>query len=159
MELRKMRRKERKLSEEETLAVLQKCQYGVLSTVGPEGEPYGVPLSYVWLNGSVYFHAALKGHKVDNFRADKRVSFTVVGSTQPVYDNDFSTYYESVIVFGTVEEVKDEKERYAALFALVEKYLPDHADKADASIHSSGKATLVCAVRPGNISGKSKKRH
>lgn len=158
MEMRKLRRKDRILSEEETQTLLHKGTYGVLSTVSAEGEPYGVPLSYLWLDGSVYFHSALKGHKVDNIRAGSRASFTVVGDIQPVYDKTFSTYYESAIVFGAVEEVTDEKERYNVLYALAEKYLPEQMEHADSAIHATSRATLVCAIRPEGISGKAKKR-
>ena len=35
-----MRKKERQLGEAETMALLQKGEYGVLSTVGPDGFPY-----------------------------------------------------------------------------------------------------------------------
>lgn len=158
MEVREPRRKDRKLLEEEAVGVLQRCDFGVLATVDTEGGAYGVPLSYMWLNGAVYFHAALKGHKVENIKLDNRVSFTVVGERQPVYDNGFSTYYESAIVKGVVEEVTDPDEKYAILYALAEKYLPDHLDKADMNITKQLKATLVCVVRPLSVTGKSKRK-
>ena len=158
MEVREPRRKDRKLPEEDAVGVLRRCDFGVLATADTEGGAYGVPLSYVWLNGAVYFHAALKGHKVENIKRDNRVTFTVVGERQPVYDNGFSTYYESAIVKGIVDEVSDPDEKYAALYALAEKYLPDHLDKADAEIKSQFKATRVCAVRPLSVTGKSKRR-
>ena len=41
-----MRRKDRQVSDEEAMAYLKAAEYGVLSTVGPDGEPYGVPLTY-----------------------------------------------------------------------------------------------------------------
>jgi len=40
-----MRRKDRALSEEEAQALLDRTEYGVLSTVGGDGRPYGVPLN------------------------------------------------------------------------------------------------------------------
>ena len=36
-----MRRKDRQVSDEEAMAYLKAAEYGVLSTVGPDGEPYG----------------------------------------------------------------------------------------------------------------------
>ena len=155
--MRAMRRKDRQLSEEETLEILKNGQYGVLSTAGRDGSPYGVPLSYVWLEGSLYFHSALNGHKLDNLRENNRVSFTVAGDTQPVYDRNFTTYFESAIVFGIVEEITDARERHDALYALARKYLPEHMENAERDIHASDKRTLVCAVRVEGISGKAKK--
>ena len=52
----------------------------------------------------------------------------------------------------------DEKERYDVLYALAEKYLPEHMENAEEAIRGSFKATLVWAVRPKSISGKAKKR-
>ena len=43
--IREMRRKDREISEEEACQLLATGEYGVLSTVGSDGEPYGVPLS------------------------------------------------------------------------------------------------------------------
>ena len=33
---------------EEIKMILQKGEYGILSTVGQDGKPYAVPLSYAW---------------------------------------------------------------------------------------------------------------
>ena len=159
MESREPRRKDRKISEQEAVALLERAMYGVLATVDAQGHPYGVPISYVWLNGAVYVHAALKGHKIENIQANSNVSFTVVGDTQPVYEtNNFSTYYESAIVFGTAVEVVDPDERYAALYALAKKYLPEHLGDADASIAHSGNATVVYVIRPKKLTGKAKRK-
>ena len=47
-----MRRKDRQVSDEEAMAYLKAAEYGVLSTVGPDGEPYGVPLTYAVEEGA-----------------------------------------------------------------------------------------------------------
>ena len=43
-----MRRQDRKLTQEEAEAILREGQYGVLSTTGEDGYPYGVPVSYAY---------------------------------------------------------------------------------------------------------------
>lgn len=40
-----MRRQDRMLADGDTLALLKKGGYGVLSTCGKDGDPYGVPLN------------------------------------------------------------------------------------------------------------------
>ena len=45
---REMRRKNQKLSDQESIAVLQKGTSGVLAVLGDDGYPYTVPLSYVY---------------------------------------------------------------------------------------------------------------
>jgi Pyridoxamine 5'-phosphate oxidase len=77
-----MRRKDREISEEEALHLLAKGEYGVLSTVGPDGSPYGVPLSYIYREGEIYFHSAIEGRKVEHLCAGALASFCVVGATE-----------------------------------------------------------------------------
>jgi len=56
-----MRRSDRAISKEETMQLLNNCEYGVLSSVSESGEPYGVPLSYYLVDDAIYFHSALEG--------------------------------------------------------------------------------------------------
>lgn len=158
MQERTMRRKDRQISEEESLDVLRRAEYGVLCTTDGTGLAYGVPLSYALREGTIYFHCARLGRKIDNIRRNPQVSFVVVGETQPVYDDNFSTYFESVMVFGAAREVTDDAEKYTALQALAEKYLPEHMDKADHDIKHSWKRTAVYAVSLDHITGKAKRR-
>src|SRR5690606_32390160 len=39
--------------------------------------PYVVPLNFTWFNGSVYFHGAAEGRKVDMMEQNPQVCFTV----------------------------------------------------------------------------------
>lgn len=41
MEMREMRRKDRMLTDEEAYKLLKETEYGVLSTICPDGTPYG----------------------------------------------------------------------------------------------------------------------
>ena len=102
---REMRRKDRKISEDAALTLLNTGEYGVLSLITPEGEPYGIPLSYVCCGRSLYFHSAQDGLKMDCFSVFNKASFVVVGKTMPVYAKNFTTYYESVMVDGVIEHV------------------------------------------------------
>ena len=57
---------------------------GVLSLLGEDGYPYGVPLSYVYRNGKLLFHCATKGHKLDALRREEKCSFCVIGQDEIV---------------------------------------------------------------------------
>lgn len=157
---RPMRRKDRAQGEAENFALLAKAEYGVLALA--EGrQPYAVPLSFVLMDGALYFHCAREGRKVDAIAANSRGCFTVVGATKPVYDGGFSTYYESVMVFGRVTPVDENDERdekTKALFALAEKYLPGDMDKAEDDIAHSFKRTAVYRMTTGQMTGKAKRR-
>lgn len=152
--IREIRRKDRELKNEEAIEILDQNTYGVLSTVGENGYPYGVPVNYIYINGSVYFHCAVEGHKLHNIKNNDKVSFCVVGQTQILPDK-FSTKYESVIVFGKAIEVSDD-EKNMALLEILKKYSPDYIEQGKEYIQRSGKATRVIKISIEHISGKAK---
>ncbi len=104
--MKELRRKDRAITEEESMALLNKAEYGVLSTVTENGKPYGVPLNFCIIKHCIYFHCGVEGQKIDNIKQNKSVSFCAVGNTEILPDK-FGTKYESVIVSGKVEEVFD----------------------------------------------------
>ena len=74
-----MRRKDRMLNQEETIDILNKSEYGVLSTVGKDNAPYGVPINFAYVDGVVYFHCSkAKGYKIINIMNNSNVCLTVV---------------------------------------------------------------------------------
>jgi nitroimidazol reductase NimA-like FMN-containing flavoprotein (pyridoxamine 5'-phosphate oxidase superfamily) len=147
-----MRRKDREAAPEQTVNILNNGEYGVLSTVGKDGQPYGIPLSYVYSNNCIYFHCAKEGHKLDNLLAGNRVSFCVVGATQ-ILPEKFSTRYESAIAFGTASEVFG-GEKYEALLSLVKKYSPDFVKEGIDYAAKSGDETRVIKIEIEHLSGK-----
>ena len=64
-EFRVMRRKRQQLSDAEAIGILKKCTSGTLGLLGDDDYPYAVPISYVYSEGTLYFHSALSGHKID----------------------------------------------------------------------------------------------
>lgn len=154
-----MRRKDREISHQEALALLEKEEYGFLATVDKNNQPYVVPLSYIVMNNEIFFHCAFSGQKIDNIINQEKVCFSVVGDTQPVYDKNFTTYFESVIVYGKARMIDDLKIKYDMLSQLAEKYLPEHMDKADTAIEGSMPRTCVVAISIDHITGKAKKQH
>ena len=62
------------LTEEEMISVLNKSKYGVLSTIGEDGFPYGVPVNFVYLDGKIYIHGRKIGEKVMNTRGNTPVT-------------------------------------------------------------------------------------
>ncbi len=155
---RPMRRKDRLLGDDDSRQLLLTAQYGIMASVSPDGQPYGVPLSFVFKGDKIYFHCARDGRKIDNIHANDRVSFTCVGQPKPAYEHkNFTTYFESVIVFGRVSEIADQDERYAAMHALCLKYLPDYMDNFDEAMQRSNSRTAVYAILPERITGKAKR--
>ena len=103
--------------------------------MGADGYSYAVPVYHVYYNGSIYFHCAIVGHKLDNIGNCSNVSFNVVTDVWvvpliPDEDinksglrfNGFDTNFNSVIIFGKAKEVFEEEKMYG-LRVLFEKVL------------------------------------
>ncbi len=120
---RELRRKRQALPAEECAAVLLRGTSGVLALSGDNGYPYAVPISYVYDGKALYFHCARAGHKLDALRREPKASFCVVDQDQ-VVPEAFTTYFRSVIAFGTVREVEDPAEMRRAMELLAAKYAP-----------------------------------
>jgi nitroimidazol reductase NimA-like FMN-containing flavoprotein (pyridoxamine 5'-phosphate oxidase superfamily) len=151
----KMRRSDRAIAESEAKEILQKAEYGILSTVSLDGQPYGVPLSFSYTGNAIYFHCAAKGHKLENLSINNRVSFCVVGRTH-VLPEEFATNYESVIVFGEAFEITGDEKRQG-LVEILKKYCPDVIEKGLQYIESDGRKTRVYKIGIESMSGKSRK--
>ncbi|MEA1960742.1 MAG: pyridoxamine 5'-phosphate oxidase family protein [Bacillota bacterium] len=147
-----MRRQERQLGTPEGIDVLEKGEYGVLSTLDSEGNPYGVPLNYVYSDECIYFHCALEGQKIDNIKNDSRVSFCVVGNTQVVPEK-FTSHYVSVIIFGKAAEMHEE-EKENALMALIEKYSSDYIGAGRQYAKKALKKTGVYKIKIEHFTAK-----
>jgi len=119
---RKMRRFPQELSYETCKAVLRRNTSGVLSLLGDDGYPYGVPLCYFYDNGKIYFHCAKTGHKMDALRACSKVSFCVIDQDEP-RQKELTTFYRSVIAFGQVRELTRE-EILPAIGKLTARFFP-----------------------------------
>ena len=140
---------------EQAVQLLKNEQYGVLSTVGENGYAYGIPLNYAYYNGNIYFHCAVEGNKLDNIMFNNKVSFCVVGSTEPIPDK-FSYRFESVVVFGRAEEVYD-KEKEDALMALIQKYSSEFIEKGQEYVRKDGIKSRVIKINIEHITGKARK--
>ena len=117
-----MRRKDRQASGGEALEYLRTAEYGVLSVVGPEGEPYGVPLTYALEEGkSLVFHCAREGRKLVCFAANPRAHFVAVASTN-VLPEEFSIEFTSVMAEGRLEEIEDRDEKIRCVQIVAAKY-------------------------------------
>ncbi len=154
-----MRKADRALTPAVSLQLLMKGEYGFLATVDREGQPYAVPLSYVLMDGAIYFHSALEGYKLDNLRHESRTHFTVVGETEPHLEGraNFTTSFESVMVFGRAFEVTDREERTKALLALCEKYVPGHSEMAG-KVSAACVRSAVWKVSLDHVTGKAKRK-
>lgn len=121
-----MRRHRQQLAPDESIRILQHATSGTLALLGDEGYPYALPISHVYVDGRLYFHSALEGHKVDAIRRCDKASFCVVEQDE-VHGEQFTTYFRSVIAFGRIHIVDSEEEKLEMARMLGMKFNPgDH---------------------------------
>lgn len=150
-----MRRKDREMSKEFALGVVDKCEWATAAMIDTEGAPYAVTLSIVRMGDGIYFHSAMSGYKTECLRRDPRVCVTCVGHTRRATDA-FTTYYESAVVRGRASEVTDEREKIAALKALCERHTPANMADFDNALRRSLARTAVWRISIEGITGKAK---
>ena len=152
-EFRAMHRMRQELPKDETVAILSSGTYGVLSVIGDNGYPYGVPVNYVYRDGHIYLHAALSGHKVDAMRKNDKVSFTIVAKNTVVKE-EYTTDFRSVIAFGRVRFITDEAEKMQTLKWLGERYNPGRPEALSKEIARGFSHLLMVDVEIEHITGK-----
>jgi len=151
-----MRRSDRQISEQETVELLLKAEYGVLATVNADGTPYSLPISFAYKDGVIYLHGATEGQKIDNIKTHPSVCFCVVGNTELLPDK-FTTNYISAIAQGNAEIVSDAEEKKKGLMALIEKYSAGHIPAGIKYIESAIDKVCVIKIKIYKLTGKSRK--
>lgn len=151
---REMRRKRQALSAADCAGILRRGTSGVLALAGDDGYPYAVPISYVYDGEKLYFHCAKAGHKLDAIRREPKASFCVIGQDQ-IVPEEYTTYFRSVIAFGTMRILKDEGEKRAAIEKLAARYAPeDSAENRQTAIGREWKPLCMLEMTIDHLSGK-----
>src|SRR5881396_2187449 len=101
------------LPEEEARALLSAGRIGRLGCID-NGEPYVVPINYVFEDESIYSHS-LPGQKIDALRANPRACLQV-----DEIKSDFD--WCSVIAYGDFEEIRVPTDRRAILSKLLTRF-------------------------------------
>ena len=154
---REMVRKKQQLTIDESIELLKKEPRGVLSLLGDDGYPYGVPIDH-WYNeedGRIYFHSGREGHKIDAIRGCDKASFCIYdeGYRKP---GDWALNIKSVIVFGRIHIVEDHARALELTCQLSRKYTLDEA-YIQQEVDNYGHEVLVFALEPEHITGKTTK--
>lgn len=155
---REVRRQNRVLEGDRITELLNSSEFGFLSLGTSEnGYAYGIPISYAYEEetDSLYFHCAPEGQKLDEINKNNKVSFCVVGKTNPIADK-FTTLYESVIAFGDAMTNLSDDEKRKALRLLVRKYSAGFEEIAEQYMDKSWNRTAVFKIEIKHITAKAK---
>ncbi len=170
-----MRRKDREMSAEYGLGVVERAEYGVLSCRDGEGL-MSVPLSFANEGMTLYFHSAKSGHKTQVLEDAKAVEIVFVDRVHvPNLQSPselrelaadvlaqnimkiYTTEYSSAIVQGTCHLVEDEPEIRKALQLICAKYTPDYLEWFDLAMERSLSVVSVYKVLISSITAKCKR--
>ena len=151
---RELKRKNKQVSHEECIRILQSEPRGVLSVLGDDEYPYGSPMNF-WYNeedGCLYFHSARIGHRPDALKKHNKVSFCVCDSGYHE-EGDWALTITSVIVFGKMELITDVDTVVDICTRLSYKYTQDE-EFINSELRKFSRGTLLMKLEPDHICGK-----
>ena len=140
---RKMRRKKQELTEKQCLDILRRAKTATLALSGDDGYPYSVPMNFVYEDGKIYFHGA---------RNNPKVSMSIIDQ-EDVIEEELTTYFRSVILFGEARILQEDDEIYHAIKTLGLKYNEDEVT-VEKEIQREWKALCCIEITIEHISGK-----
>lgn len=149
---REMRRKKQKLTEKQCLAILRRAKTATLALHGDDGYPYSVPVNFVYEDGKIYFHGAKEGHKIDAIKNNPKVSMSILDQ-EDVIEEELTTYFRSVILFGKARILQEDDEIYHAIETLGLKYNEDEV-AVEKEIRKEWKILCCVEITIEHISGK-----
>ena len=149
-----MKRIKQKLPESECLEILKQEPRGILSVLGEDDYPYGMPMNHWYCeeDGKIYFHGGKEGHKIDAMRRHDKASFCVYDQGYR-REGEWALNIRSVVVFGRIEFIEDPDRVVEISRKLCYKFTTDEAYIAD-EIRRAAAGTLCFALVPEYISGK-----
>ena len=120
-----MRRSEKEIREKDELEDVLK--HGIICRLGlcDNNVPYIVPMNYGYSDGSIYFHSAHSGKKIDLMRKNPNACFEIEVGTELMKSDEACSWgmkYRSIIGHGTIEEIKDLDEKVKGLSLLMKHY-------------------------------------
>lgn len=151
---RELSRKKSEISLSDCIAILERQKRGVLSVMGENGYPYGMPMNHFYSSedNKIYFHCGKAGHRLDALKNCDKVSFCVYDEGEKL-DNDWALNFKSVIVFGRMEIIDDMQRIVDITTKLSHKFTADE-EYIKGEIDAFGKETLLLALTLEHICGK-----
>lgn len=150
---RQMVKIKRQLSSEATEELMLRGNHGTLSVNGDDGYPYGVPISYVYVDGAIYCHSAGKGYKVDCIKRDPKVCFSSTVSEE-IVEKETTAKFESFIAFGKASFVDDADEKRKVMTAFVDRLTPNEIATGMAYLEKALASVNLIKVTIEDVKGK-----
>ena len=151
---RKMRRFKQQITDAECIEILKNTKRGVLSLLGEDGYPYGIPIDHWYCveDGKVYFHGAKEGHKIDAIKACDKASYCVYDDGYRK-EGEWALNITSVITFGRIRLVEDEDTARKICTELVRKFTDDQ-DYLEKELQNAFPRVQCLELIPEHMTGK-----
>lgn len=151
---RKMRRFKQQVTEAECIEILKNTKRGVLSLIGDDGYPYGMPINHYYCeeDGKIYFHGAKAGHKIDAIKSCDKASYCVYNDGYRK-EGEWALNITSVITFGKIHLVDDEELSHKICSELTKKFTDDQ-EYLDSEIEKFFKNVQCIEFVPEHMTGK-----
>ena len=151
---RKMRRFKQQVTQAECIEILKNTKRGVLSLIGDDGYPYGMPINHYYCeeDGKIYFHGAKAGHKIDAIKSCDKASYCVYNDGYRK-EGEWALNITSVITFGKIHLVDDEKLSLKICSELTKKFTDDQ-EYLDSEIEKFFKNVQCIEFVPEHMTGK-----
>ncbi|MBQ8408083.1 MAG: pyridoxamine 5'-phosphate oxidase family protein [Clostridia bacterium] len=151
---RELIRKNKQLSQEECIALLKNEKRGVLSVLGEDGYPYGMPMNHFYNeeDGKIYFHSGNVGHRLDALKKCNKVSFCVYDQGYRK-EGEWALNVKSVIAFGRIEIV-DDLDVIADITAKLSRKFTNDEDYIKDEIEKHAHRTLLLVLTVEHLCGK-----
>ena len=151
---RELTRKNKQLSDETCIQILKAETRGVLSVLGDDDYPYGMPMNH-WYNEEddcIYFHCGIGGHRFDALQKHPKVSFCVYdqGTREA---GEWAWKVKRVIVFGKIDVIDDLEKIIDITTKLSYKFTQDE-EYIQREIKGAAHRTLLLRLKPEHICGK-----
>lgn len=148
-----MRRKEKEIADraelEAVIADAQVCRMAMCDG----DQPYVIPLSFGYADGTFYFHCAAAGRKLDILQKNPRVCLELeagVSLNAGAKACDWGMNFRSVVAWGSAERVDADTPKRRALDLIMAHYAQGSFEYADVALAK----TVVLQVKTTNMTGK-----
>ena len=151
---RELARKKKQISTDECICLLRNEKRGVLSVLGDDDYPYGMPMNHFYNDddGCLYFHCGKAGHRLDSLKSHEKVSYCVYDKGYCGKD-EWALNIKSVIVFGKTKIIYDTDKIIDITAKLSHKFTQDE-EYINEEIKKYAHNTLLIQLVPEHICGK-----
>lgn len=129
-----------------SLEFLKSKRFGHLGCVLESGEPYVLPVNFLFEKGQIYIHS-MPGQKITAMKNNPKICLQI----ETVADDGFE--WQSVIAFGEFKEVLDPNKKMKILFQFYEKFPRFTPVEASFEEKNSAATVVIFTIKIERLTG------